>query len=356
MNKTIYEKLMKKCILLAKKGIGKAEPNPYVGAIIYDEEKKEILSFGYHQKYGEAHAEVNAIKNLKESPKNKTLIVNLEPCSHWGKTPPCADLIIKSGIKRVVIGMTDPNPIVKNNGIKKLKDANIEVINGVLENECKKLNKVFIKNMLHKKPYIMLKTATTLDGKIATPNLNSKWITNEISRKEVQKLRSEYCAIMTGSNTILKDNPRLNVRIKNKKNPIRIIFDPNNKIPLNEEINVFKNDKTKIILINNSKIKTKENIEQINFTNFNDLFKELYNKGIYSIMVESGAGLNSILLRENEIDEINQFIAPKIFGCGLDFVKNFDIKNVNECVKLKDINIKRFNDDILINAFVEKDL
>ena len=346
---------MKKCIALAKKGVGKVEPNPYVGAIIYDEEKQEILSFGYHQCYGQAHAEVNAINNLKESPKNKTLIVNLEPCSHWGKTPPCADLIIKSGIKKVVVGMIDPNPIVQNNGIKKLKEAEIEVITGVLEKECKKLNKIFAKNMLTKKPYIMLKTATTTDGRIATKTNKSKWITNELARKEVQKLRCKYQAIMTGSGTILNDNPRLNVRIKNKKNPTRIIFDPNNKIPINtDKINVFRNDGTRIILINNSDVKTPNHIEKINFIDFNTLFLELYQKNITSIMLEAGAGLNSILLKEKEVDEINQFIAPKIFGCGLNFIDNFNIDDVDECVKLKDINIKYFNDNILLNATVDK--
>ncbi len=356
MNNKIYEELMKKCIALAKKGVGKVEPNPYVGAIIYDEKKQKIISYGYHQKYGESHAEVNAIKNLKETAKNKTLIVNLEPCSHWGKTPPCVDLIIKSGFKKVVVGMIDPNPLVKNNGINKLKNAGVEVVEGILEKECKKLNKVFIKNMIHKKPYIMLKTATTLDGKIATPNLNSKWITNELSRNQVQKLRSKYQAIMTGSNTVLYDNPRLNVRIKNKKSPVRIIFDPNNKIHIDpDKINVFKNDGVRIILINNSKIKTPDYIEKINYTDFHSLFVQLYQIGISSIMIEAGSGLNSALIKANEVDEINQFIAPKIFGCGLDFIKDFNIKNVNECVKLKDINIKQFNDDILINAVIEKD-
>ena len=356
MNNKTYEKLMKKCIALAKKGVDKVEPNPYVGAIIYDEKKQKIISYGYHQKYGESHAEVNAIKNLKGTAKNKTLIVNLEPCSHWGKTPPCADLIIKSGFKKVVIGMIDPNPLVKNKGINKLKNAGVEVVEGILEKECKKLNKVFIKNMLYKKPYIMLKTATTLDGKIATLNLNSKWITNELSRNQVQKLRSEYQAIMTGSNTVLYDNPKLNVRIENKKSPVRIIFDPNNKIPVDpNKINVFKNDRTRIILINNSKIKTPDHIEKINYTDFNSLFMQLYQIGIFSIMIEAGSGLNSALIKANEVDEINQFIAPKIFGCGLDFIKDFNVKNVNECVKLKDINIKRFDDDILINAVIEKD-
>lgn len=327
-------------------------PNPFVGAIIWDEEKKEIVSSGYHKEYGKAHAEVEAIKNAKGNTKNKTLIVNLEPCSHYGKTPPCADLIIQSGIKKVVIAMADVNPIVRYNGIKKLKDASIEVISGVLEDEAKELNKVFIKNILYKKPYVMLKTATTLDSKIATVNNKSKWITNEKARLEVQKLRNSYQAIMSASGTILADNPRLNVRLKNKKSPIRIIFDPNNKVPL--DYNVFNDDGVRKILINNSKINLKKDIEQINFTNFDELFKKLYEMNIYSIMIEAGQGLNSLLLKNNEIDEINHFFAPKIFGSGLNYVDDILIDEVSEAIELENIKIKRFDDNFLINGKIKK--
>lgn len=343
---------MKKCFALAKLSKGKNMPNPFVGAIIWDEEKKEIVSSGYHKEYGKAHAEVEAIKNAKGNTKNKTLIVNLEPCSHYGKTPPCADLIIQSGIKKVVIAMADVNPIVRYNGIKKLKDASIEVISGVLEDEAKELNKVFIKNILYKKPYVMLKTATTLDSKIATVNNKSKWITNEKARLEVQKLRNSYQAIMSASGTILADNPRLNVRLKNKKSPIRIIFDPNNKVPL--DYNVFNDDGVRKILINNSKINLKKDIEQINFTNFDELFKKLYEMNIYSIMIEAGQGLNSLLLKNNEIDEINHFFAPKIFGSGLNYVDDILIDEVSEAIELENIKIKRFDDNFLINGKIKK--
>lgn len=343
---------MKKCFALAKLSKGKNMPNPFVGAIIWDEEKKEIVSFGYHKEYGKAHAEVEAIKNAKGNTKNKTLIVNLEPCSHYGKTPPCADLIIQSGIKKVVIAMADVNPIVRYNGIKKLKDASIEVISGVLEDEAKELNKVFIKNILTKKPYVMLKTATTLDAKIATVNNKSKWITNEKARLEVQKLRNSYQAIMSASGTILTDNPKLNVRLKNKKSPIRIIFDPNNKVPL--DYNVYNDDGVRKILINNSKINLKKDIEQINFTNFDELFKKLYEMNIYSIMIEAGQGLNSLLLKNNEIDEINHFFAPKIFGSGLNYVDDILIDEVSEAIELENIKIKRFDDNFLINGKIKK--
>ena len=347
-----YQKLMRKCIALSKKSKGENLPNPYVGAIVYDEDKNIIISVGFHKKYGESHAEVNAIKNANGNTKNKTLIVNLEPCSHFGKTPPCADLIIKSGIKKVIVGMADVNPIVRFRGIKKLKNAGIEVITGVLEEECLELNKVFIKNMVFKKPYIMLKTATTLDGKIATENNKSKWITNDSSRTYVQKLRSNYQAIMTGSGTILADNPRLNVRLKNKKSPIRIIFDPNNKLDFS--YNVFKDDGTRIILVNNSNINPPKYVEKIPFTTFDNLFKTLYEMKIYSVMVEAGSGLNSILIKEKEVDEINQFISNKIFGSGYGFVENLGVKEIKNCVQLKNIKIKKFEDNFLINGKIIK--
>ena len=294
MNK-IYEKLMKKCLLLSKKSKGLNLPNPYVAAIIYDEKKDEIISFGYHKKYGENHAERNAILNSEKSTEGKTLIVNLEPCSHFGKTPPCCDLIIKSKIKKVVIAHSDPNPKVNKKGIKKLQEAGIEVIEGVLKNEALELNKIFIKNQIEKKPYIMTKIAATLDFKIAKEINKPTIITNKKSHNFVQKLRNEYQAVLTASGTVLADNPRLNVRLKNKKSPIRIIFDPNNK--LNFTYNVFNNDGTRIILVNNSNIKTPDYIELISFTNFDKLFRDLYQKGIYSIMVEAGQGFNNELFR-----------------------------------------------------------
>ena len=345
-----YQKFMKRCIALAKKANGKNMPNPFVGAVVYDEEKDLIISEGFHEQFGKSHAEVNAINNASGNTKGKTLVVNLEPCSHFGKTPPCADLIIKSGFKKVVVGMLDPNPKVSGRGAEKLKKAGIEVIVGVLEDECKELNKVFIKNILSSKPYIMLKTATTLDGKIATETGKSKWITNELSRNYVQKLRSSYIAIMTGSGTILADNPRLNVRLKNKKSPIRIVFDPNNK--LNFNYNVFNDDGIKVIWVNNSNVKPPKHVEKIPFTTFDDLFKKLYEMKIYSIMVEAGSGLNSALIKE--ADEINQFISAKIFGSGKSFIEGLKTDEVEDCIKLKNIKIKRFEDNFLINGKIIK--
>lgn len=210
-----YENYMKKCIALAKNGEGLTSPNPLVGCIVLDKNNNEI-STGYHHKYGENHAERDALLKLHNGEeKDGTLVVNLEPCSHYGKTPPCADLIIERGLKKVIIGMQDVNPIVAGNGIRKLQKAGIEVVSGVLENECKALNEIFIKNMTLNKTFIAIKTATTLDGKTATQSGSSKWITSKLAREEVKKIRNRYDAIMTSSTTILADNPTMLHRKKN---------------------------------------------------------------------------------------------------------------------------------------------
>ncbi len=346
--KKIYEKNIKKCFILAKKGKQDAPPNPLVGCVITDKDNS-IIAEGCHKKFGENHAERNALLNFDgKCPAGCTLYVNLEPCSHYGKTPPCADLIIEKGIKKVVISMKDPNPLVSGAGIKKLQDAGIEVISGILENEAKELNKFFIKNITQKKPYILIKTAVTLDSRIALENGQSKWITDDFSRYQVMKLRSDYQAIMTGSGTVLADNPSLTARIKNGRNPIRIVLDRDGKIPL--EFNVFKDNVEKIFVVTNSNNKYPSHIQKINFKDYDSLFKQLYDLGVYNMLVEAGAGLNSSIIASNEADEIVVFMAPKIFGGGMSFLNGFGFNKLNECIKLKDFTCKKLKNDILINA------
>ena len=218
---------MNKCIELAKQAEGKTSPNPMVGCVILND-KNEIISTGYHKKYGENHAERDALLKL-ENATGCTLVVNLEPCSHFGKTPPCADLIIEKGIKRVIYGMKDVNPIVAGNGLKKLQKAGIEIIGPILEDECKKLNEVFIKNQTEHKTFVALKTATTIDGKIATQTGDSKWITSEDARREVRNIRNRYDAILTSSATVIADNPTMEHKCK-------IILDRKLKTDINSTI------------------------------------------------------------------------------------------------------------------------
>ena len=240
-----YEKLMKKCIQLAKKGEGNTAPNPMVGCIILNK-NNEIISTGYHHKYGKNHAERDALLKLKNGEeKDGTLIVNLEPCSHYGKTPPCADLIIERKLKKVVIGCKDNNPKVNGGGIKKLKDANIEIVTGVLEKECKELNKIFFTNIEEKRTFVALKTATTIDGKIATHNGDSKWITSNKSRLYGKKLRKKYSAILTSAETVIKDNPQMLHKTK-------IILDKSLRTNFNSEI--YKNGHIIIAIDENKNI------------------------------------------------------------------------------------------------------
>lgn len=339
------EKFIKRCIELAKNGKGKVSPNPLVGAVLFDDDGN-IVSEGYHKKCGEAHAEVNAINSYGKTPKGLNLAVNLEPCSHYGKTPPCADLIIKSGIKKVVVGMKDPNPLVNGKGIKKLEDAGIEVIYGVLEEECKQLNEVFIKNQTLKKPFVTIKSAITLDGKIAFAKGVQSKITSENAHLKVHELRNEYDAIITGVGTVLCDNPRLTCRIPGGVNPARVIFDTNLKSTLSK--NVFNDDGTKVYVCTcvNTKMSKINKTEIINCREKNgkvdisDAFTQLYKKGIHSILVEAGATLTGNIIRENLADKLVLFEAPIIcgnkeapgFAEGIfENVKNITKTNIEKC-------------------------
>ena len=341
-----YNLLMQKCIELAKQAEGQTSPNPLVGCVILDKYGNEI-STGYHHKYGDNHAERDALLKLHNGEENGgTLIVNLEPCSHFGKTPPCADLIIERGIKKVVIGMRDVNPIVAGNGIRKLKNAGIEVIEKVLEDECKILNEIFIKNMTKNEVFVALKTATTLDGKIATQNGSSKWITSDKAREEVKKIRTRYDAILTTSSTILADNPTMAHRKK-------IILD--RELKTNLEAPIYKEGE--IYLFNASLDMFEGGINFIKTPVINEkldlefILKKAFDLGIKSILVESGGHLNGEILRYT--DKIYHFIAPKITGDNSS-LSCFDfrhIENINESYNFKITNQEMFGSDILLTYY-----
>lgn len=341
-----YENYMKKCIELAKNGEGQTSPNPMVGCVVLDKNENEI-STGYHHKYGDNHAERDALLKLhNREEKGGTLIVNLEPCSHHGKTPPCADLIIERGLKKVVIGMQDVNPIVAGNGINKLQKAGIEVISGIMEEECKKLNEIFIKNMTQNKCFIAIKTATTLDGKIATSNGSSKWITSSTAREKVKEIRNCYDAIMTTSSTILADNPTMLHRKK-------IILD--RRLKTNLEAPIYKNGE--IYLFNETldmfeggvnfiKTPVKANKLDLEF-----VFDRAYELGIKSILIESGGILNGSALKYT--DKIYHFIAPKITGdnSSLSCFNFQKINDINNSLNFKIETIEHFEPDILLTYY-----
>lgn len=341
-----YENYMKKCIELAKNGEGQTSPNPMVGCVVLDKNENEI-STGYHHKYGDNHAERDALLKLHNGEeKGGTLIVNLEPCSHHGKTPPCADLIIERGLKKVVIGMQDVNPIVAGNGINKLQKAGIEVISGIMEEECKKLNEIFIKNMTQNKCFITIKTATTLDGKIATSNGSSKWITSSAAREKVKEIRNCYDAIMTTSSTILADNPTMLHRKK-------IILD--RRLKTNLEAPIYKNGE--IYLFNETLDMFEGGVNFIktpviaNKLDLEFVFERAYELGIKSILIESGGILNGSALKYT--DKIYHFIAPKITGdnSSLSCFNFQKINDINNSLNFEIESIEHFEPDILLTYY-----
>ncbi|MBS6600296.1 MAG: bifunctional diaminohydroxyphosphoribosylaminopyrimidine deaminase/5-amino-6-(5-phosphoribosylamino)uracil reductase RibD [Clostridium sp.] len=363
------EGYMKLALELAKKGIGRVHPNPMVGAVIVKDGK--ILGQGYHKKCGEGHAEVNAFKDAEEKNENvegAEMYVTLEPCSHFGKTPPCADKIIEKKISKVFIGTLDPNPLVAGRGVKKLKDAGIYVEYGILESECYKLNEVFMKYIVKKEPFVVMKTGMSLDGKIATYSGESKWITEERSREDVHNLRNELTGIMVGINTVLKDNPQLTCRVNGGRNPIRIIVDSNLKIPMDCKIvNTAKEVETIIATTD------KANLDKINSledkgvkiivvpskngkVNLKELMTILGKLKIDSILLEGGGTLNFSALEEGIVDKVKIYIAPKIIG-GKDSktpIEGKGIDNLKDAFKITNLSVSTIGEDILVEGYVEK--
>ncbi len=332
-----YEELMKRALQLALNGTGYVSPNPRVGAVISRD--GEIIGEGWHQYYGGSHAEVEAIKN---SPTDDftdcTLAVNLEPCSHHGKTPPCADLIIEKNFKAVVIGMEDPNPEVAGSGIRKLQDAGIEVITGVLKNDCRWINRFFSKHITTGMPFVLAKIAQSLDGCIASSGGDSKWITSEESRKRVHKLRAELDCVLIGRKTASKDNPSLTVRMVKGRNPRRIIMDTQLSLPLSLKVFTDEERADTVVVCSAEAAKSKkaENLEiaginifpysQDDNTGINlaETIKMLAAKfGLSSILVEGGAGIYSSFAKSNLIDELHIFNAPIVIGNGLSSFNSF---------------------------------
>ena len=356
------EYYMKEAIELAKKGIGKVNPNPLVGAVIV--KNNEIIGSGYHQMYGEAHAEINAIVDAESKGINvegATIYVTLEPCSHYGKTPPCALKIVNKKFKRVVVGSNDPNPLVSGKGLEMIKNSGIEVVTAVLEAECTEINKVFYKYITTKTPYIFLKVAITLDGKIATSVGDSKWISNEESREKVQYYRNKFMGIMIGANTLSNDNPSLTARMSEGRDPYRIIIDPD--LISNDSFNVVKNNKdSKTIIVtretnkneNAHELETKYNVKFIFIENSDKEFdiKNIVEKigelGIDSILIEGGSRVISKAFEEDIIDAGEIFVSNKILGDekGISFISGFTKLKMQEAMELPNVKFNIYGNNI----------
>jgi diaminohydroxyphosphoribosylaminopyrimidine deaminase/5-amino-6-(5-phosphoribosylamino)uracil reductase len=361
--------MMKRALELAEQALGCTSPNPMVGAVITDEQGN-IVGEGFHQKAGTPHAEVHAINAAGGRASGGILYVNLEPCSHYGRTPPCTNAIIEAGIKTVVIGMVDPNPLVAGQGIKQLQNQGINVITGVLAEEARELNRAFIKYITAKKPFVTLKVAMTLDGKIATISGDSKWVTGEPARELVHRLRHQADAIMVGINTVLADNPRLTTRLKDGqgKDPVRVILDSNLRLSLDCHLAALESAAETIVITgpNIDGMKRKElvnrgvvvveaplNAEGINLGWVMDW---LGSREITHVLLEGGSRVNFSALKAGLVDEFWWFIAPKLIGGqtaptpvggkGVEFMAN--------AYQLEHLTWEKIGQDILIKGYPRK--
>jgi diaminohydroxyphosphoribosylaminopyrimidine deaminase/5-amino-6-(5-phosphoribosylamino)uracil reductase len=351
------EKIMYRCLELAGKGAGYVSPNPLAGCVIV--KNRKIVAEGFHKRFGSHHAEVNAINSALKNGvnlKGAQLYVNLEPCSHFGKTPPCVDKIIKYKISKVIIGIKDPNPLVSGRGVKKLRRNGVKVKLDILENECRELNRFFLKYVKTGLPYVTIKAAQTLDGKIADKNYNSKWISSIESRKVVHKLRRVFDAVLVGKNTVNYDNPHLTVRLVKGRNPFRIVIDPKLELSLSKKLFSDRSKHNSIVLVSNKVSKKKilnaerRNIKVIlcktknRLIDLKDSLRKIAKLGITSILVEGGAFTSSEFLKNKIDDAVMIFIAPKILGEGISgFDRSFDLS------RYRKIHYHQSGKDILVN-------
>lgn len=361
------EKYMRLAMQLAGNAIGRTSPNPLVGAVIVKDNR--VVGCGWHRKAGTPHAEVHALNQAGELAQGADVYVTLEPCAHYGKTPPCAKALVEAKVKNVYGGLLDVNPKVAGKGFKILEDAGIHVEYGFLQDELRKQNEVFFKWIEHKKPFIVLKAAMTLDGKIATATGQSKWITNETSRAYGYKLRDIYDGIMVGINTVIEDNPMLTARVDGGKNPIRIVVDSSLRIDINANVvqdksaktivaTTDKADKDKILKLQAQDVDVivvdKDENDKVDIEKLLDILGQ---QNICSILVEGGATLSGSFVAKKLVDKVYFFIAPKIIG-GKEAktpVAGTGILNLQEALALKDIQIEKLEEDVLIIGRVDKD-
>ncbi len=356
---------MERALSLAKKAAGNTSPNPMVGAVIIKAGK--IIAEGYHKKAGADHAEIAALKKAKKEAKGSALYVTLEPCPHTGKTSACTKAIISAGVKTVVVATKDPNPLVAGKGIAELKKAGIAVKQGLLQKEAQRLNEAFNKFITQKTPFVTMKAAGSLDGKIAATNGDSRWITNELSRKRVHEMRNEADAVMVGVNTVIKDDPQLNVRPVKKGvgQPLRIVVDTNLKTPL--EAKALNSAGGKVIIAagetpSQSKVRALEakgamvlKIKQRGSElNLKELMKALAALNVVSVLIEGGSTLFTSALSEGVVDKVALFYAPILLG-GSSRYSIFEgkgVKKVSEAIKIKNAALTRYGEDILVEGYL----
>ncbi len=357
---------MKKALRLAKKGLGRTSPNPVVGAVVVREGR--IIASGYHRRAGGAHAEVEALKNFSgETREGDTLYVTLEPCNHYGRTPPCTKAILQRGIRKVVVGMMDPNPGVTGGGCAFLAQKGVEVKSGILESECRRLNEVFIKFATTGIPFVTAKSALTMDGWTATGTGHSRWVTNERSRRFVHRLRDRVDGVMVGIGTVLADDPSLTTRLGTRKgkDPARIIVDTHLRTPKNAGVLSRNSNASTIIAvgegISDEQVTGLKNDGVIPLIcpvrdgriDLGALLAGLGKMSITSVLVEGGATLMGSLIREGLVDKFYIFKAPKLLGGGdgIPMASGPGPGTMDQCLNLKDLRVRRFGDDLLFRGY-----
>ncbi len=343
---------------------GQTDPNPLVGSVIVNHNR--IVGVGAHLKAGEPHAEIHALRMAGEGALGGTIYVTLEPCSHFGRTGPCAQAIIDAGLAKVVIAALDPNPLVSGNGVKMLKHAGIEVISGIREQESLKMNEVFNKFITTQRPFVTLKAASTLDGKIATHSLDSKWITSEDARRDVHELRSEHMAILVGVGTVIEDDPELTARIPNGRNPLRVILDSSLRLPLDAKVVVDDAAETWIFTSQTYDRSKKEQLEQAGIrifetsgetrTDVNDMMRILGESNISSLFIEGGGTVNSTFLEKGLIDKVVLYFAPKLVGGSNapTFLEGTGFELMKDAIDLADGEFTKVGKDFKFIGYPEK--
>lgn len=363
------EEYMRRALELARKGEGHTSPNPMVGCVVVKDGR--IISEGYHEKYGEFHAERNALTRCTEDTAGADLYVTLEPCCHQGKTPPCTDIIIEKKIARVFVGSMDSNPLVAGKGVQVLRDHGIYVETGILDAECRKLNEVFYHYIATKTPFVVMKYAMTLDGKIACATGDSKWVTGEIARTQVHRMRGRYRGIMVGIGTVLADDPMLNCRVEGGVDPVRIICDSNLRIPTESQIVKTASDIETIVACSQEALESERKQEKIrrlkeagiqiigtegaHGVNLVELMKKLGGQNIDSILLEGGGTLNASALEDGIVNKVYAYIAGKLIG-GMDArspVEGMGIDRMADAITLQNVEIEKLGDDFCIVGYVK---
>lgn len=353
---------MRLALQLAQKGAGRVNPNPMVGAVIVKD--GVVIGQGYHQQYGGLHAERNALAACTTSPQGATLYVTLEPCCHYGKTPPCTEAILENGIARVVIGSDDPNPLVAGKGIEILRSQGVQVTTHFLQEECDKLNEVFFHFIQTKTPYVVMKYAMTLDGKIATKTGASQWITGEIARRRVHEDRSRYSAIMAGVGTVLADDPQLTCRIEGGRNPIRIICDTHLRTPLTAQVVTTAASVPTILATSETDPARHQPYldagcqvvavpQRDGRLDLNTLMKQLGAQNLDSILLEGGGTLNWTALKSGIVQKVQAYVAPKLFGgTGKTPVVGLGVELPDQAFRLTSPTVTRLGEDLLLESEV----